>query len=301
MINKELVLGFNGVTARGPEFIHLDLGIFPNNEPMVKAESSHQRFAVQGADFMILRPRSFTDFMSAMFLVDVMDRPIDLYLPAPYGMRMDRKMQGSKDNILFTAKSVAKILNNANLKSVVMIDPHSDVMPALVDKSKVVSLDTVFKKILLRYLKPFDSWKDLAASTVVIAPDAGAVKRASIVAHALGAKLVKGHKMRDTGTGRISHYELDKFDFTDHRILVVDDICDGGATFEILANAVPTKVKSLSLFVTHGLFTKGVKNLLKYYDVIYTTDTTMSACDYSADYKTVKTMPILDYIVRSPT
>ena len=46
-------------------------------------------------------------------------------------------------------------------------------------------------------------------------------------------------------------------------VVVVDDICDGGRTFIELLKASPTLDcgKSLSLFVTHGIFSQGTKPL----------------------------------------
>lgn len=57
-------------------------------------------------------------------------------------------------------------------------------------------------------------------------------------------------------------------------IIVIDDLCDGGATFvregEYLKQRFP-KAK-LKLFVIHGLFTQGVHSLLSYYDQIICTN-----------------------------
>jgi ribose-phosphate pyrophosphokinase len=44
---------------------------------------------------------------------------------------------------------------------------------------------------------------------------------------------------------------------------MVDDICDGGMTFIKIAEALTTQynIKELSLYVSHGLFTKGTEVL----------------------------------------
>lgn len=64
--------------------------------------------------------------------------------------------------------------------------------------------------------------------------------------------------------------ETDKYDF----VTVIDDLCDGGATFiaegEFLKNYFSNK--KLKLFVYHGLFTQGVHPLLSYYDEIICTN-----------------------------
>jgi ribose-phosphate pyrophosphokinase len=60
-------------------------------------------------------------------------------------------------------------------------------------------------------------------------------------------------------------------------ILVVDDICDGGATFISAAKILREKgAPKLSLYISHGLFTKGLGPLLEYYDKIYFTNSTLT-------------------------
>jgi ribose-phosphate pyrophosphokinase len=54
------------------------------------------------------------------------------------------------------------------------------------------------------------------------------------------------------------------------RCLIVDDICDGGATFVALARKLrEAGAIEVSLFVTHGIFSKGKD--LEGIDNIYTT------------------------------
>jgi phosphoribosylpyrophosphate synthetase len=48
-------------------------------------------------------------------------------------------------------------------------------------------------------------------------------------------------------------------DCKDKRVLIVDDICDGGKTFELLAKDLYNAgAEEVNLFVTHGLFSKGL-------------------------------------------
>ena len=114
----------------------------------------------------------------------------------------------------------------------------------------------------------------------VIAPDAGARNRALdfMQAYCKNAKLVEASKERDQSTGRLSNY---KVDFTSIGVppvpvkcLVVDDICDGGATFNMLADAVKAvnPFAELELFVSHGIFSKGLTALRSRYTHFYTTD-----------------------------
>ncbi|MEV0293436.1 phosphoribosyltransferase family protein [Nocardia sp. NPDC050710] len=111
---------------------------------------------------------------------------------------------------------------------------------------------------------------------LVVAPDAGARERAGSVAAALGGlEIVHGRKRRDPATGRLDGFEFPGDRVVDRRVLVVDDICDGGGTFAGLAAAGDFAAAArVDLWVTHGVFSGGARlsaNLAPYAH-IYSTD-----------------------------
>jgi ribose-phosphate pyrophosphokinase len=102
----------------------------------------------------------------------------------------------------------------------------------------------------------------------LIFPDKGASERYKWINH---KNIVTGSKVRNQATGIITHYETTGN--PTGMALVVDDLCDGGATFHILGESLERRVESLDLYVTHGIFSKGIDTLLNKYDRIYTTNT----------------------------
>lgn len=60
--------------------------------------------------------------------------------------------------------------------------------------------------------------------------------------------------------------------WSDEGFSIVDDMCDGGRTFIEAAKLIKPFNKKLSLFVAHGIFSRGFDELLSYYDTIYTTN-----------------------------
>lgn len=98
----------------------------------------------------------------------------------------------------------------------------------------------------------------------VVYPDEGATKKAC--SHATNSVVLS--KVRREG----------KVEYQDYlpqltgKVLVVDDIVDGGATFlslaEMLKKGQPG-ITQLDLYVTHGIFSKGVDKLFEFYDNIY--------------------------------
>ncbi|MNY39046.1 phosphoribosylpyrophosphate synthetase [compost metagenome] len=117
--------------------------------------------------------------------------------------------------------------------------------------------------------------------TVLVAPDAGAMKKTLELANLVGCpRVVCAFKDRDTVTGKITATRVD-MTFTptlDQDWLVVDDICDGGYTFIELAKVLRTMfdehglTNRLELWVSHGLFTKGYDVLKEHYARIETTN-----------------------------
>jgi ribose-phosphate pyrophosphokinase len=100
-------------------------------------------------------------------------------------------------------------------------------------------------------------------ATVVVFPDEGARKR--YLDDLYISEFVVLAKNRDQLTGRILSQTIDKSasnfsSLADKRLLIVDDICDGGRTFISAAQVLrefEQKITSIDLYVTHGIFSQG--------------------------------------------
>jgi len=151
----------------------------------------------------------------------------------------------------------AQLINSCGFSEVRVVDPHSDVAPALLKNATITESCGLLKKDLSSYY--------------VVAPDAGAYKKAYKWAqkrNALG--VITANKVRDVKTGRVVSVTVDK-DVAGLNLLVVDDLVDGGATFKELAKCL-TAAHKVDLWVTHGIFSKGIKELTDTYNHIYTTN-----------------------------
>lgn len=202
------------------------------------------------------------DIMALLLTVDAIRRQnpycdLELYLPyVPYA-RQDRHMvEGDSLSIAV----MAQLINSCNFKRVTIYDPHSDVTSALINNVRVISAEEVFHKIK-------SSW----ANTWIVAPDAGAYKKAHRFAQKVNAAgVLSCSKDRDLATGEITGMKCDA-DTQGKDLLVVDDICDGGRTFIELAKALGPHCEKLELAVTHGIFSKGFEVVADVYDTVYTT------------------------------
>jgi len=210
---------------------------------------------------VLLRPRTMQTFLAAMWWIDALvergyNTP-ELILPFVPGARQDRLNESG--DYLFTIKSVAKMLNERNFPQVIVLDPHSEVTPALIDRCRIVTAAQCLG--LLTLPDPY---------AAVISPDAGAEKRAGTIARYLGVPLIHAWKTRDVSDGKITGFGIEPNYFgPQDQVLVVDDICDGGGTFIGLAENIHAEA---DLWVTHGLFSKGVEELDRFYMRMICTD-----------------------------
>lgn len=212
--------------------------------------------------------KSADDVMALLMLTDALRRqapmtPIHLDLPyVPYA-RQDRVCNPGE---ALSAKVFCQLINSQNYASVNIDDPHSDVVPALLDRVQVIDASVHVAKVLCD--------PRFAEGVVLLAPDAGARKRVGNLAKRLGvAEIAFADKVRDPLTGSISNVRFPEI-ASDLPILVVDDICDGGRTFIELARAASETAnigrERLNLYVTHGIYSRGLDDLGRYYNGIYT-------------------------------
>jgi len=183
------------------------------------------------------------------------------------GARMDREINGGT----LTARVVAHMINDMAIgwDCVYLLDPHSDVLPALIDRSEVVTSEWLVRRHL-------DRNNLCQHNAVLVAPDAGAAKKVEAIGRALKMPVLQALKHRDVNTGELSGFSIQEHQMTrDQRMsyVIVDDICDGGGTFAGLAETIhqhwqtkgwvqPTSDSEkitpyIHLVVSHGIFSKG--------------------------------------------
>lgn len=234
---------------------------FPGGEAHIKGVEDPTKYVYQLAD---MRGASADNLvMLAMWAnaVDSRDEKKVLLLPYLPGARADRGAP-------FGASVYAQLINRLHCDHVITLDPHSPVMPGLIRNLTVFPVTRIIKKEIQRG----DSDSGPHPYVGVIAPDKGAVERATAAGRAMGVPVYRAEKSRDFETGKLSGYHLvDKLPETG-KLLVTDDICDGGGTFQLLADAAQVGPERLDLWVSHGIFSKGFSGLLSRFGRIYTTD-----------------------------
>lgn len=250
----------------GQRFFPVEVKTYPGGEPLVAWDSIPD---AHGPVRLIVRPKNMTTLVAAMFFADAIrhrgwETP-ELILPLVPGSRQDRL--NSQGDFLFTARSVAEMINARNFPSVTIFDPHSDVTPALINNCRIYSASDLIEGIFAS-----SKWG------AIVAPDAGAEKRAGAVAALYGIPLLHGWKKRDVATGKLTGFGLEPVpdELAGSRVLVVDDLCDGGGTFLGLADVLDEAGLTADLYVTHGLFSRGTEELLGRFGSVICTDSVVS-------------------------
>lgn len=163
----------------------------------------------------------------------------DIILTLPYipNARQDR-VKNKED--VFTLKYFANIINYLNFDKVVVMDAHSNVSTALIDRVINYSPECLID-ITIRDCNP----------DMLFFSDEGSRKRYSDMA---SIKYTFGVKQRDWETGKILGLDIIgcKDEIKDSKILIVDDICSRGGTFYHSAQKLKELgAKEIYLYVTH--------------------------------------------------
>lgn len=240
---------------------------FPDGATHIKGEIKKGEYKYHVAD---LRGLDHTDlFHLAMWqnVVEEQEALSVLILPYLPGARADR----GTPNFWAYNKFLSQIVGPDQL---ITLDPHSPKWVEHFDfeDSKMTAPITVFpvERIIRRELgNRGDHYNHPYVG--VIAPDKGAVDRAQRAADVLHVPLFKAEKTRDFETGALTGFTCEELP-KHGKLLLVDDICDGGGTFMGLAEATGLPADRLDLWVTHGIFSKGLKTLEDYFGQIHTTD-----------------------------
>jgi len=214
--------------------------------------------------------RNSRDIMELLLICEVLKRQrctIGLQIPyIPYA-RQDRVCNEGE---AFSIKVFAKLINDIGAFKVSGWDVHSDVTNALINNFHNVPCQDILSKCS-------ELEKLLSDNSVYIcSPDSGSLKKIQKVQEKFNIdndRVILATKIRDVSTGNIVNTEVYADNLKGRKVLIIDDICDGGRTFIELAK----KIKIIGsgkiiLYVTHGIFSKGFEVFENIIDEVWTTD-----------------------------
>lgn len=176
-----------------------------------------------------------------------------------------RADRAEKKGMSIPARATAAMLAGTGVDSIIIYDAHS---PVIVD---------YLKRYFMGYLVHVPAvslfaskMEDRRTPTHIVAVDKGSIQRAETVAAEFDASVIYMDKVRENGN--VVGHEILSWNKQapehDSIIWIVDDLCDGGATFISAADVIFDRFEyeELNLFVTHGLFSKGKEELSRHFD-----------------------------------
>lgn len=142
--------------------------------------------------------------------------------------RMDRV---ESENDVFTLKYFSQIINSLKFNKVIVLDPHSRVTNALIDRVKVVPAEHFIQKAIKEITTKYTFEKDFN-DYLVCFPDNGAFERYSNLKCFDGFTKIFGKKHRDWETGKIVKLDLnvDEDVVRGKNVFIVDDMISSGET-----------------------------------------------------------------------
>ncbi len=231
------------------EYLEMPLGrvarrTFKNGEIHIKFEES-----VRGADVFIIQTCGHPvnqNLMELLIMLDALKRAsagmINCVIPHyPYA-RQDKKSEGREP---ITAKLVADLLTVAGLDRLIAVDLHTPTIQGFFD----VPVDHVTAiPIIAKYFKSLEL-KD----GVVVSPDVGGVKRASIFADQMHMPLAILDKIRPgPNMAKIDHLVGD---VEGKEAIIIDDMIDtGGTIIEAVDILLKYGAKKVYVGATHPIF-----------------------------------------------
>lgn len=231
----------------------VEFGRFPNGEVNLPIADISLR-SYNEVEWMYEADEEF--FLLAL-LKDFIDNTITkAYISIHYmpHSRMDR----ANESYWFSLKTAAKMVNNMGWDYVHVVEPHSDVTPALLDKSFTVNWCMAnIQKVL-----------GMTGSTSLFFPDAGAAKR-----YTYNMPYAVGNKRRNFKTGEIESFTLSGD--VHEKVLIVDDMCSKGGTFVHSARLLKTKgAMKVNLLVAYCEPTVFKGELFDHIDKMYVSENT---------------------------
>jgi ribose-phosphate pyrophosphokinase len=233
--------------------------LFSGGEVHIKLQGKAEEVMISA------RLNNSDDVMKLLLAADALRRNgsknISVLIPyLPYA-RQDRVMVGGEP---LSIKVMCNLINSCGFDKVYIFDVHSEVSLALLDNCELITNSSLAKQVL------HDQ-----TDYLLVSPDAGALKKIYKLAEALQytSDIVLCNKVRDVSNGKIKQITVDQDDLEGKDCFIIDDICDGGATFIGVAKELKKrKAGKVSLIVSHGIMSHGETELAEWIDHIYTTD-----------------------------
>jgi ribose-phosphate pyrophosphokinase len=220
--------------------------VFPDGESYMRMD-----FDPRGEDVIIVQTtypdqnRRILELLMAMrTLIKRGARTVSAVTPYLAYARQDREFLKGE---VVSAEEVLELFNLAGLSRLYVVDVHK---PEILSKFRGISMNIIPSRVFAREARNIG-----LAKPFVIAPDAGAERRAKLLAELLGTTYLVFRKFRDRYTGAIRHELPSTLRLEGKDAIVVDDIIStGGTVSEIVEYLKARGASRVYVMASHGIF-----------------------------------------------
>ena len=235
----------------GVECLKSRVGAFANGEVDIKIFEN-----VRGGDVFIVQSTCANgsvgvnqSLMELLLLIHTLKlssaRRICAIIPHYGYARQDRK---TESRVPISASAVAKMITEMGVDNVVTVDLHCDQIEGFFHHCPVANLNPAHE-----FAKYVEEKNFNLKSTVVVAPDAGAVGRARQLADKVGAMSIVTILKRRVEAGKIEEMQL-VGDVKGMTCIIVDDMIDTAGTLCTAANVLKERgAIEVHAYATHGI------------------------------------------------
>lgn len=273
-----LILNLNPGFTPFKNSVNIPVVDFPSGiEPHIKIPATNQngdKISYNIADPVLItcRIQHMNDFFRLILCTDALKRmgfkDIEVFIPYLPFARQDRVMTPGEP---LSLKVFSKLINNEGYSKVFIYDAHSELAGALIDNCFPINNHSFVQRVVDICNRSGNFSQDY----YIINPDAGAYKKIFGVCQAIKYQneIIMCNKLRDVSKKGVLHsVTVSHDDLNGRDCFIIDDICDGGGTFNLLADELKKRnCGNIYVIVSHGIFSKGLDVFPKI-SKIFTTD-----------------------------
>lgn len=266
------------------EKVEIKVMQFAGGERHVQVDATRLN-QLTGQIFIQAQINNSQDLIDYVLIENVLlNQGLELHVEMPYFpyARQDRICATGQ---AFSLDIMTKLLNintekfPQQRKSITIWDAHSTTTEKLLNENtQFLKIENVQpSEIIVQDSKLMNILT--AENSVLICPDAGAKLRTANLAAAINPmrkqniEIIQCEKKRNPLTGKLMNSQVNATDLTGKTAVICDDICDGGATFIGIAEELKKlNCEHVVLYVTHGIFSKGMQVFDGLVDQIFTTN-----------------------------
>jgi ribose-phosphate pyrophosphokinase len=243
--------------------------------------TSNMAYAKDSELIITQRYNSVADIFDIILANDAARRAgfanIKLILPYFPAARQDRVCNEGEP---LTVRVFADLINGCNFNEVVILSPHSEVTPALLNNVTVLDELKFVGNIISDIIEHDNVSINKTPHINIVCPDAGAGKRVGKIASYLSNRftfitfnLIRCEKIRDVKDGSLKDFFVQADALNGYTTIICDDLLAMGGTFIGLGEKLKEKnAGKLILFTSHADCVGGLVKMCGYFNSVYTTN-----------------------------